>query len=218
MKKIFLLVCLMAITMVLFAQKIRLNAYGSYVFDDKFDSYYDQYNYYNGKIKGGFQGGVSAEYMIQPKYCVELMWMHQTTTAPTYYWDGSAVISEKFTDFDVDFDYIMIGGEGHYQKPGSRIEGYGGFLLGVAIINLDNPTNGNGGSTSKFSWGGKLGCNIWASERFGIKLQALLLSISQGMGGGFYFGTSGSGVGLSSYSSIYQFSLGGGLTFKLGSN
>ena len=39
---------------------------------------------------------------------------------------------------------------------------------------------------------------------------------SQGFGGGAYFGTGGAGFALSSYSSIYQFGLGGGLTFKLG--
>lgn len=208
----------MAITILSSAQKVRLNAYGAYVFDDKFDSYYDQYNYYNGKINGGFQGGLGIEYMIQPRYCVEVMWIHQGTQAPTNYWDGSAVVSEKHTDFDLKLDYILVGGEGHFQKPGSIVEGYGGFFLGLGIINLENPTNGNSGSTSKFAWGCRLGCNIWASGRFGIKLQAQLLSLSQGMGGGFYFGTSGSGVGLSSYSSIYQFGLGGGLTFKLGGN
>jgi hypothetical protein len=57
---------------------------------------------------------------------------------------------------------------------------------------------------------------VWAGEKFGIKLQAQLTSVSQGAGGGLYFGTGGAGVGLSTYSSIYQFGLGGGLTFKLG--
>ena len=36
------------------------------------------------------------------------------------------------------------------------------------------------------------------------------------MGGGLYFGTGGAGAGVSTYSSYYQFNLGGGLVFKLG--
>ena len=42
------------------------------------------------------------------------------------------------------------------------------------------------------------------------------MSAVQGAGGGLYFGTGGGGVGVSTYSSMYQFGLGGGLTFALG--
>jgi hypothetical protein len=49
-----------------------------------------------------------------------------------------------------------------------------------------------------------------------LKLQMQLVSVSQGFGGGAYFGTGGAGVGLQSYSSVYQFGMGGGLAFKLG--
>ncbi len=43
------------------AQHTRLNGYAVYVFDDKFDSYYDNNNYYEGKFKGGLQWGVGLE-------------------------------------------------------------------------------------------------------------------------------------------------------------
>lgn len=52
-------------------------------------------------------------------------------------------------------------------------------------------------------------------EVAGIRLQAQLLSPVQAAGGGFYFGTGGSGIGVSTYSSIYQFNLGGSLVFRL---
>ena len=57
--------------------------------------------------------------------------------------------------------------------------------------------------------------NFWASEKIGIKLQAQLLSVAQATGGGLYFG-GGAGVAVSSYSTIYQFGLGGGLVFRFG--
>jgi hypothetical protein len=215
MKKIFLIILSAAIAIGASAQKARLNAYGMYVFDDKFDSYYDQYNYYNGTLNGSFQYGAGVEFMVKPHNCIELMWQHQSTTAPTTYLGGIGN-TLKTTNFDINIDYLLIGGDGHIQKPGSKVEGYGGVFLGVAFLGATNPDNDNHNTASKFAWGLRLGANIWANEKFGIKLQGQLLSISQGAGGGFYFGTGGAGAGVSSYSSVYQVQLGGGLTFKLG--
>jgi hypothetical protein len=216
MKKLSFLTFMVAMSLSALSQKARLNAYGAYVFDDSYDSYYDPYNYYNGKIMGGFQGGVGLEYMLQPRYCLEVMWQHQSTHAPTNYWDGNATLREKYTNFDINLDYVLIGGDGHVEKPGSPIEGYGGLFLGAAFVGANNPDNGNHHSATKFAWGGRLGANVWTKGKLGLKLQVQLLSISQGAGGGLYFGTGGAGVGVSTYSTVYQFSLGGGLTFKLG--
>jgi hypothetical protein len=217
MKKVFLASILVVLTLMATAQHVRLNAYGMYVFPDQFDSYYDPYNYYNGTINGSFQGGLGLEFMRSERNCIELMWQHQSTHAPTYYLDNGAVGQrENYTNFDLNIDYLMIGSDGHIQKPGSKVEGYGGLFLGAAFLGAKNPDNGNHNTATKFAWGARLGANIWANEKFGIKLQAGLLSISQGAGGGLYFGTGGVGAGVSSYSSIYQFQLGGGLTFKLG--
>src|SRR5438045_543785 len=202
MKKIILLVLLASTTAISFAQNsftrhTRLNAYGNYVFPDKFDSYYDAYNYYNGTINGSFQGGLGLEFMASERNCFELMWQHQSTHAPTYYLDNGTVgVREKYTNFDLNIDYLMIGSDGHIQKPGSKVEGYGGLFLGAAFLGAKNPDNDNHNTATKFAWGARLGCNIWANEKFGIKLQAGLMSIAQGAGGGLYFGTGGVGAGV----------------------
>jgi len=99
---------------------------------------------------------------------------------------------------------------------GGKAEPYGGFMLGMAIIDTENPENNSSQSATKFAWGLRLGSNIWVSEKVGIKLQAQLLSVPQGAGGSLYFGTGGAGAGVSTYSTVLQFVLGGGLTFKLG--
>jgi len=217
MKKVVLLVILISATAISFAQKARLNAYGNYVFDDGFDSYYSNTSYYNGTINGSFQGGLGLEFMASERNCFEIMWQHQSTHAPTHYLDlNSFGPSEKYTNFDVNIDYLTVGSDGHVQKPGSKVEGYGGLFLGCAFVGAKNPDNNNHHTATKFAWGARLGANIWANEKFGIKLQAGLMSIAQGAGGGLYFGTGGVGAGVSTYSSIYQFQLGGGLTFKLG--
>jgi len=216
MKKVLLVVLLVSAAAISFAQKARLNAYGNYVFPDGFDSYYDAHNYYNGTVNGSFQGGLGLEFMASERNCFEIMWQHQSTHAPTDYWDPNAIVNPKHTEFDLNVDYLMIGSDGHIQKPGSKVEGYGGLFLGCAFLGAKNPDNGNHNTATKFAWGARLGCNIWANEKFGIKLQAGLTSIAQGAGGGLYFGTGGVGAGVSTYSSIYQFTLGGGLSFKLG--
>jgi opacity protein-like surface antigen len=102
------------------------------------------------------------------------------------------------------------------RKPGSKVEGFGGIMAGAAFINVDNPDNNTGNSATKFAWGLKAGVNIWASEKMAIKLQGQLMSAVQGAGGGLYFGTGGGGAGVSTYSSMLQFGLGGGLSFALG--
>ena len=197
------------------SQHTRLNGYAMYVFDDKFDSYYDNNNYYEGKFKGGFQWGVGLEYLPHPSSGIELLYLNQQTTAlTTYAYPG--LVGVKTTNFDVGFNWLMLAGNRYMRKPGSKVEGFGGFMVGAAFINVDNPDNNNSNSATKFAWGFRLGANIWASEKVAIKLQGQLLSAVQGAGGGLYFGTGGGGVGVSTYSSMYQFGLGGGLTFALG--
>ena|SRR5215203_5718508 len=196
------------------SQTTRLNGYALYVFDDKFDSYYDNSNYYEGKFKGGLLWGAGLEYMPHPSSGIELLYLNQQTTAlTTYAIPGSGV---KTTNFDVGFNWLMLAGNRYMRKPGSKVEGFGGFMLGAAFINVDNPVNSNSNSATKFAWGFRLGANIWASERVAIKLKTQVMSAVQGAGGGLYFGTGGAGVGVSTYSSMYQFGLGGGLTFALG--
>jgi len=212
--KSILLILLVCFFITASSQTTRLNGYAMYVFDDKFDSYYDNSNYYEGKFKGGLQWGAGLEYMPHPSSGIELLYLNQQTTAlTTYAIPGSGI---KTTNFDVGLNWLMLAGNRYMRKPGSKVEGFGGFMLGAAFINVDNPVNGNENSATKFAWGARLGANIWASEKVAVKLQAQVLSAVQGAGGGLYFGTGGGGVGVSTYSSMYQFGLGGGLTFAFG--
>jgi hypothetical protein len=218
MKK-YLLTSLLVVyvSAVAFAQtEKRLNVYGSYVFDDSFDSYYDAYNYYSGTIKGSGQYGAGLEFLVKPEYGIELLWYGQNTTAPTYYLSEGYFYTEEFTEFDVNANYIMLAGNRHMLAPSGKVEGYGGLLLGVGFGSVKNPDNGASGNFTKFSWGMRLGATIWASDRIGIKLQTQILSMVQAVGGSVYFGTGGSGAGVSTYSSFLQFGLGGGLAFRLG--
>lgn len=208
MKRIFLAI-LVLISMDAAAQ-VRLNAYTNYVFDDRVDSYYDANNYYNGKIKGGFQWGAGIEYMVKPNYGIELSYFRQ---------DGTASLknyAHPITNYNYDLatNYIFLSGTRYIRKPGGKVEGFGGMGLGVAFMHAEDPANGKSDDLTKFAWQFRLGAIIWASETVGIRLQGQLQSAVQGAGGGVYFGTGGAGAGVSTYSSIVQAGLGGGLVFK----
>lgn len=110
----------------------------------------------------------------------------------------------------------MLNGTRYFRKPGGKVEGFAGMGLGVGIFNANDPADGRTQNLTKFSWQIRGGAIIWASENIGIKLQAQLQSAVQYIGGGLYLGTGGAGAGVGSYSSIYQFGLGGGLVFKMG--
>jgi hypothetical protein len=219
MKKPFLgLLAIFAITSMASAQELRLNAFSMYVFDDKVDSYYSSTDYFEGKVLGGLQWGGGLELKLDKTKSLELKYLRQDTEAPIYYWDRTAGINgkEEYTNFDLATNYILLGGNKYFPLANPKIEPYFGGGLGMCILNLKDPDNGNSDSKVKFAWDLHLGTNIMLSDKVGLKLHASMMSAVQSVGGGFYFGTGGAGAGVSTYSSFLQFGLGGGLTFNLG--
>lgn len=184
---------------------IRLNAFGGWTFQDKFDlsGAYGGYTYNNAGIGDGAHFGGGLEFELRPNKCVELFYQNQSAEGFLDYGLG------RFTT-DVSVNYAMLGGLG-YAPFSDVVHGYGGLNIGAAWFNTDY------GNSTKFAWGGKLGLKINASEKVGIKLGAQLLSPVQGAGGGIYFGTGGASAGVSTYSTMYQFGFTGGLCFTLGS-
>jgi hypothetical protein len=211
MKKILISAVLIVASICTATAQARLNFYGAYVFDDGFEVFGDANNYYNGKVKGGFQWGAGAQYVFSPSASAELLYINHSTTAPTTFKFGTNAIKNE--DFNVNLHYIMASGDGLYHR--GKAEGYAGFMMGALITDVEAPSVSKSSSHTSFAWGGRLGTTIWTSERIGIKLQALLLSSSHGTGGETYFTWYGP-IYLTTYSTLWQFSLGGGLTFKLG--
>lgn len=114
--------------------QLRINGYAAYLFDDSFDSRYSSTSYFYGKIKGGLQWGVGAEYLVRPEYGIELVYFRQDTEAPVNYYRNGEV-----TDIlDLGINYVMLGGV-RYLQANPVFEPYGGLLVGMAIYN--NPGN-----------------------------------------------------------------------------
>jgi hypothetical protein len=214
MKKIFLSVFVLSVLFSsAYAQEKRINLYGAYVFDDEVSAY-DTYNYgFGGKIKGGFQYGAGLEFLPHEGMGVELLWICQTTTAPINYYNSYFVGGTPLS-VDLNLNFAMLGINRYMRNPDSKVETYAGLMLGCLFESAKYQEFSQ--SAEKFSWGMRLGANIWASEKVAVKLQAQLLSAVQSVGGSIYFGTGGSGAGVSTYSSMLQFSIGGGLSFAFG--
>ncbi|HKO77285.1 MAG TPA: hypothetical protein VJU52_08710 [Flavobacterium sp.] len=213
MKKIFLLLVLAGTMTTIMGQHARLNFYGAYTFDDGFDVVSDANTYYNGTVKGGVQWGAGLQYMFNKQSSAEVLWLHRSTTVPANFKFGTGTQTRSET-FDLKHDFIMLSGDGHFGG-GGKAEGYAGVMAGVLISNLEAPSLGKSSSNTNFAWGGRVGTNIWFSPKLGLKLQALILSASRATGGDYYWSWYGP-IYLTEYSTLWQFSLGGGLTFKLG--
>ena len=196
-----------------FTPHLRVNGYTLYAFNDKVDSYYSSTEFFEGKIKGGFQWGGGLEYMMAPVQSIELSYLRLDSNAPMTYYDRVEG-GVRNTNFDVNTNYILLGSNRYFKGTG-KVEPYAGLQAGVGIINPTNPDNGRSDTATKFAWGIKAGVNVWANEKVGLKIQGGLNSAVQAAGGSFYFGTGGAGAGVSAYSSFYQFYIGGGLTFSL---
>lgn len=215
MKKIFLLAGVLSMIVIANAQsKFRLNGFAAYTFQDNFDGYYDANNFFNGKVNGNFQWGVSAEYLPAEYISVELLYQRSDAKAPTTFKNG-AVNPIQTENFNVNLNYIMLGCNGYMNTNNDKFEPYGGIMAGIVFGSVEAPSKNASNSTSNFAWGAKLGTNIWLSDRMALKLQAQMLSSSRVTGGDIYFSWWGP-VYLDTYSTLWQFSLGGGLAFKLG--
>jgi len=213
MKKIILLLLSVGTMTTMMGQHARLNFYAAYTFDDGFDVVNDANTFYNGTVKGGVQWGGGLEYMFNKQSSAELLYLHRSTTVPANFKFGSNTQLRSET-FDLKHDFILLSGDGHFGG-GGKAEGYAGVMAGVLISHLEAPSLGKSSSNTNFAWGGRVGTNIWFSPKMGLKLQALILSASRATGGSYYWSWYGP-IYLTEYSTLWQFSLGGGLAFKLG--
>jgi hypothetical protein len=205
MKKILLAFGLLASAYSIKAQTgaITLLTFESFTFADKFQSYYGGY----GQIGDAFQWGGGLEFGIDPNKSVELI--YQRMDADVYY-DGD--FSQRVYG-TAAINYILLGATG-YAPVNDVVSGFGTFDMGVGFTsNLSGTLNSD--NVTKFALGGRLGVRIAPSDKISIRLHAQLLSPVQWIGGGYYFGTGGSGASVSTGSTVFQFNLGGSVNYRL---
>ena len=145
--------------------QVRLHGYALYAFDDNHvDSYYSATSYFEGSIEGGFQYGAGLEVMPYPAMGVEITYLRLDSKAPMEYYDN--VI--RHTTFDLAQNWLFLSFN-KYVSVNEQVEPFAGLQIGMDIINLTNPDNGNTSDATKFAWVLKAGANIWANEKVGFK-------------------------------------------------
>jgi len=183
---------------------ITLLTFESYTFPDEFDT---EYGY--GKIQDGFQWGGGLEFGLSDVMAVELIYQNLKTDA---YYDGFLDNEIKRYTGNVGLNYILLGVT-RYAPLNDKVAGFGTFDMGVGILNPSGSLESE--DVTRFTLGGRLGVRIMASEKVSIRIHGQVLSPVQWAGGGFYFGSGGSGAGVTTGSTIWQFNLGGSLNYRL---
>ena len=203
MKKLFLALTILASYYSAQGQGgVTLLTFGNWTFADRFETYYGY-----GKIQDAVQWGGGLEFDIQPGSAVELIYLRSDHDA---YYDAG--LTQRL-DGQIGINYILLGATG-YKPFNDKVSGFGTFDMGAAFTsNLEESLASE--NVTKFALGGRLGVKIAPSDKVSIRLHAQLLSPVQWFGGGFYFGTGGGGTTVTTGSTIYQFSLGGSINFRI---
>lgn len=204
MKSLLLLSFAILVLTSLKAQHFALTAYGGYNFRDKVE-FHNAFGY----INAGGLWAIGAEGVASNGAGAEVIFQNQVTHVPLYLYLAPNVKINPGND-KVGLSYLLFNFLGYINLGNPNVQPYGAIGVGIGFI---SPHNDYGSNSSKFAWDSKLGVKIKAQNGIGFKLQAQVMSITQAAGGTFYFGTGGAGTGVSSYSSIFQLGLVGGLTY-----
>jgi hypothetical protein len=202
MRKLLFLLILFVSGSTVMAQQgaLTLLTFGGYTFEDQID-----FSNGYGKIGDGFQWGVGLEIGLSPTNAFEIYYQQLSTEGYVQPFLGEREVA------DLAVSYVMLGGT-RYLPVNDVLSAFGSMDIGLAVFAPESSTISN---TTKFAWGLRGGLRISPGDKVSVRVHAQLLSPVQAAGGGFYFGTGGSGAGVSTYSTIYQFNLGGSLNIRL---
>jgi hypothetical protein len=179
-----------------YSQHLSVNAFGGYVFRDKIN-FNSAYTYINA---GGFWGA-SLEGVNAQGTGLELLYQYQSTSTPTY------VLGVQKNNSSTVISYLLLNFEQYYMNN-PKVQPYGAIGLGAAFYSSDVPQSS---SETKFAWDIKAGVKLKASDNVGFKIGAQLLGSAQATGTAWYYG-----YAYTTYATILQFGLTGGLVFDFG--
>lgn len=185
--------------------RLEITPFGGYQFLGKTSVYY-QNSSGDIDIKDsevfGFSINIPAAYGAE----VELFYSRQDSRLD---FKGGAFGTGE-TLFDMSVEYFQIGVLRGVQQ--GNLLPFGVFTVGATNF---NPKEDGLSSEWRFSLTVGLGAKVYLSEKIGIRLQGNLLMPVQWAGGSVYFGTGGSGVGVSAGSTMLQIDVRGGLIILL---
>jgi hypothetical protein len=194
-----------------YAQKIALNAYGSYVLEGGYNADYGTSGYLQGRTNDGIQWGAGAEYKASDKYGIEAMYLRRYTHAV----QQSKSDPLKQIKFNVGLNYLLSGINGYLQPDTKKFQAFGSVFAGLVLEHIDFPNNAINSSVTKFAWAVRLGGKYWCSDRVGLRLQAQWTSFFVMDGGLPNIDIYGINAANINYPVAYQFEVGTGVIVKL---
>jgi hypothetical protein len=183
-------------------KSLSLNLYGGYNFKDKvnFDASY-------GYVNEAFQYGAGLEYFPARNKSFELRWLGMGTEFPFHGPSGTQLNVGKDKG---SINYILLGGNSYFgNDPKAKALPYFGAGLGVGILALKD-----GNSETHFAWDAKLGVKIKTASAVSINLHAYVQSIIAAVGYDYYYYPGWGTTAFTDYASIFQFGLGGAVSFN----
>jgi hypothetical protein len=182
------------------AQSLEVTPFSGYTLRSTFDIYGGQARVYGNHTYGGI-----LTYNLNPQYGIEFTYSRQPTEG-----DARSIYNQ---DIGVPISVVSFLVGGLRQLPVSEnVIPYGGVHLGVTGYTPQVTGYDDGWL---FAVGAKVGSKFMFNETVGLRLQAAMNMPVQGFGSSFYFGTGGAGVGVGTYSSIFQFTFTGGLILRM---
>jgi hypothetical protein len=210
--KISTVIMFLAFTGNMFAQdhKVEITPFGGYMLGGSI-------KFYEGKFKiedNACYGGMLAVQVASGQF-VEFSYSGMTTQGnwkpySDYFNDPDF---EAFT-IDMAVNHLQIGSVNELPLDNEAIHPYGTISIGTTWF---NPKEEDGNDEWLFSIGAGLGLKYFFTEKIGIRLQARMLLPLVYNGAGFYLGTGGSGMYVSSTAPIVEGEFTGGLVIALGS-
>lgn len=183
-----------------FAQRVELTPFAGYQFWGSYKYGYGKLQFEDGPSYGGTLG-----VEIQDDMFLTLVVNHQ----------DSHITDMPYNSYSTDLgavgiNYFMLNGE-RCVSLNDKVAPYATIGIGAALM---DPV-GNSSSAWRFAANGGLGLKFYASEKIGIKIGANFWAPMQGAGFGVGVGTGGVYAGASTYTTIVQMSVNGGIILRL---
>lgn len=160
------------------------------------------------RINDGFTYGGALTIAPSQYNAIEISYYRYETNATAYstHTGGFNTVSK-----DVAVNYMMIGGQRLFPLN-DKVMSFTGFNIGAGWL---GSKDGSFNTITKFSMGFDAGVKIRISRKIGVRLQTNFMFPITSAGGSFFWGSGGSGVGLTGYVPIWSFGFNGGLIFKI---
>ena len=207
--KITLFLAFLAFTGNLAAQdhKVEVTPFGGYLLGGNIKFYEGEFKIEDAACYGGMLA-----VQIRNGNFIELSYTGMTTMGD---WRPYSSYSNDHPAGNVDMavNHFQIGSLNEFPLNNDAIRPYGTVSLGTTWFNIKDD---DADDEWLFSVAAGLGMKYFFNDKIGIRIQARILLPVVYNGGGFYIGTGGSGMYVSSTAPIVQGDFTGGLIIALG--